>query len=97
MDSEERDHELVVTTMDSEERDQELVVTTMDSEERDQELVEQAYAYLTTSTYPSGCTENRKRVVRKKAKKFELKDGELYYKQKQKGKVWTAHACRVSM
>ena len=61
----------------------------MESEERDQELVEQAYSYITTSTYPPECTENRKRVIRKKAKKFELKDGELYYKQKQKGKVFS--------
>ena len=59
----------------------------MDTEERDQELVEQAYVYLTSATYPPGCDENRKRVIRKKAKKFELKDGELYYKQKQKRKV----------
>ena len=56
-------------------------------QERDQELVEQAYVYLTSATYPPGCDENRKRVIRKKAKKFELKDGELYYKQKQKTKV----------
>ena len=62
-------------------------LSTMDAEERDQELVEQAYVYLTSTTYPPGCDENRKRVIRKKAKKFELKDGELYYKQKQKRKV----------
>ena len=59
----------------------------MDFEERDQELVEQAYDYLTASRYPPECTENRKRVIRKKAKKFEIKDGQLFYKQKQKGKV----------
>ena len=53
----------------------------MDSEERDQKLVEQAYSYLTTSTYPPETTENKKRVIRKKAKKFDLKDGELYYSQ----------------
>ena len=62
---------------------------TMESEERDQELVEQAYSYITTSTYPPECTENRKKVICKKAKKFELEDGELYYKQKQKGKVFS--------
>lgn len=59
--------------------------------DRDQELVEQAYMYLTAGTYPAGCSENRKRVIRKKSKKFELKDGELYYKQKQKGKVLNHH------
>ncbi len=50
----------------------------MDAEVRDQELVKEAFNYLTTSTYPPGCTENRKRVIRKKAKKFVLKDGQLY-------------------
>lgn len=59
----------------------------MDSEEKDQLLVEQAFVYLTTSKYPVDCSENRKRVVRKKSKKFELRDGELFYKQKQKAKV----------
>ncbi len=55
--------------------------------EREEELIEQAYTYLTQKTYPDGCTATRKRVIRKKAAKFEVKDGELYYKQKQKGKV----------
>ncbi len=53
-------------------------LSTIDAEERDQELVEEAFNYLTTSTYIPGCTENRKRVIQKKAKKFELNDGELY-------------------
>ena len=55
-------------------------LSTMDTEERVQELIEQAYVYLTSTTYPPGCDE--KRVIRKKAKKFELKGGELYYKQR---------------
>ena len=61
-------------------------------EDKDQELIELACVYLTTSTYPEGCTENRKRVIRKRSKKFVMKDGELYYKYKCKGKVcfrWT--------
>ena len=56
-------------------------------EDKDQELIELACVYLTTSTYPEGCTENRKRVIRKKSKKLVMKDGELYYKYKCKGKV----------
>ena len=79
MECKERDHQPEEKDHQPEETDQ--------PEEKDQELVEQAYAYLTTSTYPPGCTENRKRVIRTKAKKFELRDGELFYKQKQKGKV----------
>ena len=55
--------------------------------ERTEELVEEAYTYLTEKTYPDGCSETRKRVIRKKAAKFEVNDGELFYKQKQKGKV----------
>jgi len=51
------------------------------------DLVEQAYQYLSTRSYPTGCSDNRKRVIRKKAKRFEVRDGELYYKKKVKGKV----------
>jgi len=42
-----------------------------------------------------GCSETRKRVIRKKAAKFEVKDGELYYKQK--GKVILVDLCAVSV
>ncbi len=61
--------------------------------------VEQAYAYLTTSTYPAACTENKKRVIRKKSCKFLVKDGELCYKQKKKGQVhsYNHNACRNSL
>ena len=59
----------------------------MDPEEKEQELLEQAVMYLTTSEYPPHCSENRKRVILKKTKRFTVKDGELYYKQAQKGKV----------
>ena len=55
------------------------------------DLVEQAYLYVTTLGYPAGCTDNRKRVIRKKAKKFEVKEGELFYKKRCKGKVRLAH------
>ena len=57
------------------------------AEERTEQLIEQAYTYLREKTYPDGCPDSRKRVIRKKAAKFELKDGELYYKHKQNGKV----------
>jgi len=51
------------------------------------DLVQEAYEYVATSKYPVGCTDNRKRVIRKKAKKFEVKEGEPYYKKTVKGKV----------
>ena len=57
------------------------------ADERDVDLVEQAYRYLTDKTYPNGATENRKRAIRNKAKRFIIKDGELFYKKKQKEKV----------
>ena len=64
-----------------------------EADEQCDALVQQAYAYVTDKTYPSGCSETRRRVIRKKATKFELKDGELYYKQKQKGKVSSMTCC----
>ena len=45
------------------------------AEERTEQLIEQAYTYLREKTYPDGCSETRKRVIRKKAAKFEVKDG----------------------
>ena len=58
------------------------------AEGRTEQLIEQAYTYLREKTYPDGCSEMRKRMIQKKAAKFEVKDGELYHKQKteQKGK-----------
>ena len=58
----------------------------MDPEEKYQELLEQAIRYLRSYEYPSDA-ENRKRIICKKTKKFEMIDGELYYKQKQNRKV----------
>jgi len=63
----------------------------MDEDVREQgqteiDLVQQAYVYVTDKTYPEGCSENLKRVIRWKAKKFAVRDGELYY-YKKKGKV----------
>ena len=49
--------------------------------------IEEAYVYLTSKKYPNGCSDNRKRIIRKKSQKFLIENGELFYKQKQKGKV----------
>ena len=51
------------------------------------DLIEEVYDYMTRKRYPVGCTEGRKRSIRRKAAKFVVKDGELYFKKKQKGKV----------
>ena len=63
------------------------MATPEDEVERDMQLLEEAYMYLTDKKYPPGCSDTRKRVIRKKAKLFELNNGELFYKQQKKGKV----------
>lgn len=56
-------------------------------EENEKVLVEQVYAYLMQSQYPAGCDKNQKRVIRKKATRFVVRDRELYYKLLKKNKV----------
>ena len=58
-----------------------------DGSEQGGDLIDEVYEYMTQRRYPLGCTEGRKRSIRRKATKFVLKDGELYFKKKQKGKV----------
>ena len=50
------------------------------------DLLQKAYIYLTEHCYPSGCVDSRKRSIRKKAGKFVVHDGDLFFK-KRKGKV----------
>ena len=52
------------------------------------DLVQEAYIYLTQHRYPQDCAYARKRSIRKKAGKFVVHDGELFFKKKRKGKVW---------
>ena len=58
-----------------------------DASKAEKDLVELAYQYISTKSYPPGCPESKKRIIRKKAKRFEVRDGELCYKKKVKGKV----------
>ena len=51
----------------------------LDGEEEDNDLLADAYLYITTSAYPEGCTDIRKRIIWKKAKKFHVSDGELFF------------------
>ena len=55
--------------------------------EEGRNLVQEAYIYLTEHRYPQDCTYTRKRSIRKKAGKFVVRDGELFFKKKRKGKV----------
>ena len=40
-------------------------------------LIEEANLYITSSTYPEGCPDNNKREIQKKAKTFQVSEGEL--------------------
>ena len=55
------------------------------TEEND--LIDDVHQYLTSSKYPDQCSENRKRSIRRKSKKFEVKDGVLHFRKKCRNKV----------
>ena len=60
----------------------------MDVEKNEETLIKYVYVYLKGKTYPDGLTTNEKRVIRKKALKFEIFDrGELLYRHKRSEKV----------
>lgn len=52
----------------------------------DNELIEEACNYAIEKTYPDGADKNKKRIIRRKAKKIVVKNGDVYYKKK-KGEV----------
>ena len=54
--------------------------------EVEEDLVEDVYIYVTEQRYRDGATENRKRAIRNKAKKFEVRNGELFYKKVKRGR-----------
>ena len=64
-----------------------MSVTMENSGDAETDLVDQAYRYITTQTYPPGCSANKKRTIRKKSQKFEVRDGEIYYKDFRKNSV----------
>ena len=45
------------------------------------DLIEDTLLYVSEKKYPENCNPNRKRQIRKKAEKFVVVDGELYYKK----------------
>ena len=49
-------------------------------------LVDDVYAYVTQNSYPIGCSGTRKRQIRKRAERFSVKEGHLYYTSKKGGK-----------
>ena len=59
------------------------------SEEEQLDLIEETLVYISEKKYPDSCSNNRKRQIRKKAEKFVVNDGELYYKNGKTGNVST--------
>jgi len=56
------------------------------------ELLDKVYLYIMEKRYPDGATKDCKRIIRKKALKFYIIDGEMYLTKKRKGKVsYVAH------
>ena len=45
----------------------------------DRDLVRKACTYITEGAYPAGATANEKCIIRKKAKWFAVRNGELFY------------------
>ena len=52
-----------------------------------EDLIDKVYFYLTEKRYPDGTSENCERVIRKKASKFVIVDGEIHLTKKRKIKV----------
>ncbi len=46
------------------------------------ELLDNVVKYLTTKTYSETADSNKKISIRRKAKKFEVRHGEMFYKNK---------------
>jgi hypothetical protein len=60
-----------------------------DSEDQEIILTRNACNYKTSGEYPPGATDNMKRSIRRKAKKFEVSDGEVFYIQTRGERVRT--------
>ena len=52
----------------------------VDDEVEDDELIDQVFSYLVSNEYPNDASEYKKGVIRKKAKKFLVIKGELFYR-----------------
>ena len=50
-----------------------------EAERDDFDLLDEVYLYIVGKRYSKDCTATRKRQIRKKAEKFVVNDGELFY------------------
>ena len=53
----------------------------MEKTARIEQLMQEAYIFLPKKKYLDGCSNLRRRVIRNKALKFKVKDGELFIKE----------------
>lgn len=60
------------------------VLVEMDTSDDGVDLVDAVFLYLTQKKYPSQCSNDRKRAIRRKAMVFVLHDGVLFFKKKKK-------------
>ena len=51
----------------------------IDSNVCEEELIEKACTYVTSAEYPVQASKNERRSIRRKAKKFSLKHGDIHY------------------
>ena len=54
---------------------------------KEDQLLEDAVIYVMDKKYPDDADSNRKRVIRKKAQKLSVDNGEIKYMMKKNGKV----------
>ena len=65
---------------------EEEAVMQLEQEEAENSLLDAAAVYAIEKHYPDGCMANRKRIIRKKAAKLVIINGEVFVKKKA-GKV----------
>ena len=53
-----------------------------DSDSDEDALVDDVYAYLVQDSCPKECSSTRKKQIRKRAERFSVKEGNLYYRFK---------------
>ena len=56
-------------------------MSSQDDSETD-DLIQDARNYVSTKAYPADADKNRKRIIRRKAHRLAVRDGEVYYKKK---------------
>ena len=56
-------------------------MSSQDDSETD-DLIQDACNYVSTKAYPADAAKNRKRIIRRKALRLAVRNGEVYYKKK---------------